>query len=360
MNNKFLNENNSIIKDKELNCFYSEIISNPRNIKYYTDLTKDSYCQYSFLDNIFNVFKSIDSILYLVYTNDKKSIIFFDLINNQKVNEIQKAHEWSISNFRHFLDKIDHRDLLISISFGNNIKLWNVKNMECLFNYSKIYNFGTIYSACLINDNNQNFLITSNSDYPSNIGLIKIFDFNGIKIKEINESNDSTFFIDTFYDKNLSKNFIITGNYDYVKSYDYINNNIYHKYCDSEDHDKDKSCHISIIIHDFGNVIKMIESSYDGNIRIWNFHSGELLKKIFVNKNYQLNGICLWNNNFLFVGCHDNNIKLIELNNDKIYDIIGHKKYVLTIKKIIHPKFGECLISQGPLDDQIKLWTIQN
>ena len=102
----------------------------------------------------------------------------------------------------------------------------------------------------------------------------------------------------------------------------------------------------------------MIESSYDGNIRIWDFHSGELIKKIFISK-YQLNGICLWDSDYLFVGCHDNKIKLIELNNEKIIDIIGHKSYVLTIKKIYIPRFGECLISQGPLDDQIKLCAIK-
>ena len=43
----------------------------------------------------------------------------------------------------------------------------------------------------------------------------------------------------------------------------------------------------------------MIESSYDGNIRVWNFHSGELIQKIFVSK-YQLNVICLWDNNLYF------------------------------------------------------------
>ena len=328
---------------------------NPENIKYFNNLTNDSYCQYGFLDNIFSVFKSIDDIIYLIYTNEKKSIISYNLLTNQKINEIQKAHKWSIFNFRHYLDIINRRDLLISISFGNNIKLWNTKNWECIFIYTNIYDCGTIYSACFIKDNQQSYIITSNSDYPSNFGLIKIFDFNGNKIKDIKDSNDSTFFIDTYYDNHLSKYFIITGNYDYVKSYDYNNNIIYHKYCDSADKEKDKSCHISIVMNNKEELTKMIESSYDGNIRIWDFHSGELIKKIFISK-YQLNGICLWDSDYLFVGCHDNKIKLIELNNEKIIDIIGHKSYVLTIKKIYIPRFGECLISQGPLDDQIKLW----
>ena len=346
-------------EDKNENIFKCEYKTNPTNIEYYSDLTKDSYCQYSFLDNIFNIFKSINNILYLIYTNEMKSIFFYDLINNQKINEIKKAHKMTIFNIRHHLDIINKRDLIISISFGNNIKLWNINNLECLFYFNHIYDCGTIYSACFINDNNKNYIITSNSDFPSNFGMIKIYDFEGNKIKEINESNDSTFFIDIFYDKKICKNFIITGNYDYVKSYDYSDNKVYHKYCDSIDHEKDKSVHISITINDFKNVIKLIESSYDGNIRIWNFHSGDLIKKIYISA-YQLNGICLWNNKYLFVGCHDKNMKLINLDNEEIKDISGHKHYVLAIKKVIHPKLGECLISQGSLNDQIKLWTVKN
>lgn len=346
-------------EDKNENIFKCEYKTNPTNIEYYSDLTKDSYCQYSFLDNIFNIFKSINNILYLIYTNEMKSIFFYDLINNQKINEIKKAHKMTIFNIRHYLDTINKRDLIISISFGNNIKLWNINNLECLFYFNHIYDCGTIYSACFINDNNKNYIITSNSDFPSNFGMIKIYDFEGNKVKEINESNDSTFFIDIFYDKKIRKNFIITGNYDYVKSYDYSDNKVYHKYCDSIDHEKDKSVHISITINDFKNVIKLIESSYDGNIRIWNFHSGDLIKKIYISE-YQLNGICLWNNKYLFVGCHDKNMKLINLDNEEIKDISGHKHYVLAIKKVIHPKLGECLISQGSLNDQIKLWTVKN
>ena len=339
------------------NNIQNEFKSNPTNIKYFTDLTNDSYCQYSFLDNIFNIFKSIDNILYLIYTNEKKSIFFFDLINNQKISEIKKAHKMTIFNIRHYLDTIKKRDLIISISFGKNIKLWNIKNLECLYYYNHIYDCGTIYSACFIKDNNNNYIITSNSDFPSNFGMIKIFDFYGNKIKEINDSNDSTFFIDIFYDKNKSKDYIVTGNYNYVKSYDYSNNKVYHKYCDSEDHEKDKSVHISVVINDSEDVIKMIESSYEGHIRIWDFHSAELIKKIYISQ-YQLNGICLWNNKYLFAGCHDKNLKLINLDSEEIINIMGHKNYVLAIKKIIHPKYGECLISQGSLDDQIKLWTI--
>ena len=81
-----------------------------------------------------------------------------------------------------------------------------------------------------------------------------------------------------------------------------------------------------------------------------------MIKKIIVG-NDLLNGICLWNNNFLFVGCKDSTIKLVSLKKGKIIkDLNGHNNSVLTLKKINHPKYGECLLSQGKENDQIKIW----
>src|SRR3712207_9253464 len=51
---------------------------------------------------------------------------------------------------------------------------------------------------------------------------------------------------------------------------------------------------------------------YTTLFRSWNFHSGDMMKKIQVEKGLPLVGICLWSNEFLFVGCTDNSIRLIE------------------------------------------------
>ena len=114
--------------------------------------------------------------------------------------------------------------------------------------------------------------------------------------------------------------------------------------------------HCSVIINKEEKLIKMIESGTDGLIRIWNFHSGLLLKKISVSRQW-LYGICLWNNQYLLAGCTDKKIKLIDLKNGKfLKDFDGHNNIVLTIKKINHPKYGTCLLSQGFKNEHIKLW----
>ena len=193
-------------------------------------------------------------------------------------------------------------------------------------------------------------------NWENNCEPIKIFDFNGKKIKEMYDSKDRTFFIDSFYDKNLNKNYIITSNENYIKSYDYNNNKIYHKYYENENEEPYK-----FIIQLNEELVKLIENCEDGNIRIWDFHTGLLIKKIQVIFNNRLIDACLWNNTYMFVGCEDKSIKLVDLKNGLfINSFTGHTEDVLTIKKINQPQYGECLISQGYDDDQIKLWINKN
>ena len=240
------------------------------------------------------------------------------------------------------------------ISGENNIKLWNVNNWELILNLKNINNKGILFSGCFLNENNKNYIVSSNLNLKDNLEPIKIFDFNGKKIKEINDSKDRTFFIDSFYDKNLNKNYIITSSENYIKSYDYNNNKIYHKYYENEN-----GIHQVFIIQVNEELIKLIENCKDGNIRIWNFHTGLLVKKIKINKNGLIDA-CLWNNIFMLVGCDDKSIKLVDLKNGIVINFFTEQnELVVSIKKIHHPQYGECLISQG-YDDKIKLWINKN
>ena len=340
--------NDSIMKiDEDIQKNNDKI--NPNDIKLFTIITKDSYADY-ILDNTFALFTSINDIIYLVYSNSKKSIISYNLLDNKKINEIKNAHARDITNFRYFFDKINKRDLMISISLSdNNLKLWNMNNFECLINLENVNKSGRLFSGCMFSENNAIYIITSCA-YGNNES-IKIFDMNKIKIKEIKDSTESAYFIDIFFDNNLSKNFLVVGNHGFIKSYDYNNNKIYRKY-----NDNDNNRHCSIIINKKEEVVKLIDSSFDGNIRIWDFHSGQLLNKIKVSNNGWLIGICLWDNENLFVGCGDKSIKLIDLRNRLIKsNLNGFKNKVLCIKKILHPQYGECLISQEYENGAIKL-----
>ena len=262
-------EKNEILLKKEV-IMEKKPTNKINKIQLLNNLTNDSYSDYT-LDNTFAAFKSIDDIFYLIYSNISKSIIGYNIIENKKLIEIKNAHKKDITNFRHFLDKVNKRDLIISISLSdNNLKLWNITNFECLINLENINKSGRLFSACLFSENSTNYIITSCA-YGNNES-IKIFDMNSNKIKELNDSTDSVYFMDIYYDQGTSINYIIVGSNGLIKSYDYNNDKIYHKY---NDNSKNRHCSLIIKNNDSDKVIKLFDSCFDGNIRIWDFHSGK-------------------------------------------------------------------------------------
>ena len=357
-NNNLIKENNDRIitkNNKENNKNQKTKIikvkkTHPERITYLKDVTKDSF-SYFYLDNTFIVFTSFQNIFTLIYSTKEKSIVSFDLINYKKINEIKGAHNELITNIRYIKDLPNKRDLVLSISYDSNIKLWDYNNLECLTDINNIYESGYLFSACFLYDNNKLYIIASN--YSESNDVLKVYDLSGNFIKEINDSYGSTNFIDSFNDTKMGKNYIITGNIGCVKSYDFSRNKLYKIYSEEDFNDH---CSVVINCNMYNKMIRLIESSGDGIIRIWNFHSGILLKRILI-YNKRLLGLCLWSDNYIFVGCEDKSIKLIDLKNEEVINnLIGNNDAVLNIKKIKHPKFGDCLISQGFKNNQIKLW----
>ena len=350
-----LKEENKTLKNELNKLKKSEDNNNPKDLKLVSSVINDSYDHYG-LNNAFIVFKTINEIFYIIYSTKNKSFICYNLNVNKKEKVINNYHNNIITNFRHFFDKEEKRDLIMSISADdNNIRLWNINNLECITNITNINNGGVLDSSCFLKENNKNYIITSN--YNNEAGKseqIKVFNFKGQLIKTINDSKDKTFFIDSYYDHILCKNYIITGNYSYLKSYDFSNNKVYHQYLDN----KNIYNHFHFILVINKNKIKLIDGCDDGIIRIWNFHSGLLINKIESGKGlFKIGSLCLWNNNYIFVGSKDT-IRLIELKNGLIIkEFKGHNNYVCTIIKIIHPKYGELLLSQNMHDSNINLWS---
>ena len=323
----------------------------PPNLKLYSEITKNSYGCFD-LDNTFTAFKSVSEYLFLVYSTKSKSLICYDLIKFQLIIEIKHAHNIYITNVRHFLDEKTKRDLIISISDrNNNLKLWNVNNWECIIEISNVNNNGFLCSACLLNEKDNIYIISSNCNMNGETEKIKVFDLEKNIIKEINDSDEKIYFIDSYYDKQNDKLYLLTGNMNYIKSYDYNQNNLFNRYFENE-----SGVHISIITNFQNNLLTLIESCSHGFIRIWNFQSAELLNKIKVDNDW-IFGVCLWDENYALVACKLKKIKLINLSKGIIENVLdGHNSGIFTIKKIIHPYLGECILSQGYENDQIKLW----
>ena len=199
---------------KKVNNIYKNkrYIENPEKIQFYKNIVDDSFTLF-WIDNVFCLFTSIDDILYLIYANVKNSIITYNMIDNKKIIEIKNAHKRPISNFRNFLDKKNKRNLIISMSYhDNNLKIWNTKNWTFLLDIKKVNKSGYLWSACLLNDNNnKTYVITSNfvDRKKYEILKMKVLDLKGKIIKEIEDSNDNTFFIDIYYETSKINKIII-------------------------------------------------------------------------------------------------------------------------------------------------------
>ena len=242
-------------------------------------------------------------------------------------------------------------------SVQRRLKLYNAKNWQCMLNINYVYKEGSLLSSDFLNDKEETYIITCNYNGGRYNEPIKIFDLKGNKIKEINDSKEEARFIFSYYDIKKDKNYIIEGNFDYLKSYDYNENKLYHNYID---YDKDKIT--NAIINDNEEIIKLIACGFQ-NITIWNFHSGILFNKIKIFE--KMSELCLWNDDYIFVGCFDdkNNyeIKLVDLKYGTIVKrLSGHKGYIVTIRKIILPNYGECLISQELKQFEFKVGNLRN
>ena len=64
-------------------------MDNPEGIQFQRNISNDSYTYWEIV-NTFTVFKSINNILLLIYTNDFNSIIAYNLINNNNFWKLKK------------------------------------------------------------------------------------------------------------------------------------------------------------------------------------------------------------------------------------------------------------------------------
>ena len=338
----------------------SELFSNRPNYKIIKKIEDESIAGNTNY-NCICVFKSIEDIYYLIYTTKDNSIISYNIITNQIINKIKNVDDEALGIFDHCLDKINHRDLLLSLFIESKIiKIWNIKNFECIL---KLQNFNSneCCDSCFLNISEQIYIITTanNNEIYENQDKIKIYDLEGNLIKEINESNkDVTFCVITYYDKKSGINYIVTGNESDIKAYNYEKNKKYKKYIVYDKH----ICIKSLLIYDKEKITELIGSCSDEKIRIWNFHTGKFLHKIKIFEDYvgfferKINFLDFENDQNIFLGCSNKTIYLLNLKYGIIIDrLCIHKGEVSFVKKFKTEKYGNILISKG---GSIIIWKI--
>ena len=361
VDNELKNKNNNIEKKNEINDINKSV---PKDLKFSRNIAIDSFSEWG-IDNVFAAFISVDKIPFIVYTLEDRALIIFNIEERKVVNSIKNAHNNFITNIHHLYDEIENRDIILSVSSKDNvIKLWNFRNLKLLFKSKSINKKGYLLSACFLKYDGKYCIATSNGGLdPIDYEPIKIYDFKGKKILEIDYSNHNTNFITTYYDNEVS-NFLISGNDGFIKSYEINLSSRCATFVDKMYENEPNSQNLSkgyrsAVVISNGKDTMLIGSHDDGDIRIWDFYEIKLIRKIKSGNN-SLRGICKWNENYIFIGSKDKTIKIVDIKNGTIIKSIdGHKSTVISLKIIKLDKFGYCLVSQGMGKGEINLWEIQ-
>ena len=351
-------------------------MQSPRELKVFNKIIREE-------NHNFILFKSVYDLILLVFIGKNYSIITYNVIDNKKIFEIKKANE-TLNELKHYFDKNNERDLVSSISLhDNNIKIWNFNNLECILNIN--YRIGNFFlnlnSVCFLNNGKDIHLIVSSINMPQN-QLIHIYNLRGEKIKEINNNKLRNYFVGTFYDDKFLKNYIIISTNADVRALDYNDNKIIKHYTPVneqpikvtkiKDVETNRRLHFDenhtirlvdyskgplyIIVKECGNITKLFAGMKENTIKIWNFHSTQLLSEICISK-LTIKSICLWDEENLLVGT-SGGLKLIDLNKNKLA-----KKYtdIINIERMdicTIPKYGKCLITENY--NEMNLWTNKN
>ena len=343
-----LSKNNPIIYSSHILAL--KFTKDPKDYIYKEDLCSTAHKTNS-IDKVFCAFKSFSGESLVVWGTPQYNIEFFDLEKNKIIRTIIKAHTQTIFSCRHYAD-VKHRiNYVITSSYDRTVKVWDLKTYSYLVNILNAHSGYYIYSVSILfeEEENSKYIITS---APNE--YMKIWDFNGKYIRNFGQNDESTYFIDVYYNSKEKKNYILNANSNDVKSYSFQNGEIYHKYKGTP-----QTWHMSAVVNETREQNILIESDGNGYIRMWEFNTANLIKTISSSSSLNLRGICLWNDDYLFAAGNDYQVKLIDLSGGKLVKSFkGHSSTVCSLEKIVHPKYGECLISQA-LDGKLKVWASQ-
>ena len=325
----------------------NKFINDPNELVFKQDICSNSHKTNS-IDRVFCAFKSFNGEPLVVWGSTSLNIEFYDCNKDKIVKTIFQAHKQTIFSCRHYPDVRLRKDYIITSSNDRSVKVWDITKDNYDLYISNVHNGYYIYSVSLLCHIHKetNYIITSCPNEK-----MKVWDFSGAYLRNFGQSNESTYFIDIFYNKIQKKYFVINANSNDVKSYHFETGDLFQKYKGTP-----QTWHMSAVVNDVNDIFVLIESDGNGTIRIWNFDTAELLKSINSTNSINLRGICLWNDRYLFAAGNDSQVKLFDLEEGKfVKTFTGHTSTVCTLEKIMHPKYGGCLISHA-LDGKLKIW----
>ena len=257
------------------------------------------------------------------------------------------------------------KEYIISSDINGVIIIWEIIDINN-YNYKKYeikLKLNDFIYSCLMYFDNFNYIITSTCGNEKT----KLFILNNNNIKFVqnikHSKNNNVYYLLIWYGKINKQNYLMQ----FCKKKIVINNiNKNEIYWNLIDEKNKNACYMNGFIftnNNYNNNNELYEylytASMNGYINIWELNQKILLNTIFINNNF-LSNMIQWNENYIIMtNGNKNNILIMDLNYGRIISSIfsKHEKGIMNIKKIIHPIYGECLLSCG-LEGDIILWVI--
>ena len=311
---------------------------------------------------------------YIIYPCSKNNDINILRIRDNKSIKSLKGHGKSVYIVKYFYCEKKRLHYLLSAEYDGIVLVWNLNTFTIIHTINTEYK-GSINSFLIIF--NYDYILTSTDGANSIKDSTKIYSlFSGKFVKIIPNSykNETLYMINWIN----NKDYIIELCYQYIIVYELLNGNIYHIF-------KDNKINCYYYTGFISNENKYLYTcSSKGDINIWDLYnkkkiftikikSGELFKILpwSIEKSKLYNKI----HNYILVADRANkgiyciyiNFKKenIDKNNNNfdinynIFTLYRNGKVIKCIKKIIHPKYGESLLSSNN-DKNIDLWINNN
>ena len=372
----YIQKNKNEIEDYENKTKYL-YHSSPIKFKYKMDIcSNNTSCGWNDMFEIYISYR--DNKEYLASPdNNNFNINIISLINN-KLETSLEGHNNRVRAIRYFINEYKNNnnenendinndskiiyEYLISADDNHIIIVWDLLN-----NYEIRQKVDTNYEddiySCLIffnnEDINQNYIISSTYSTSNDIqnSATKIYSLEtGKYLFHIKESNyDNIYYLLLWLNKENNTYYLIQFSYKkiIINSLDPKNNEPYAKLVNEPENE-----HYSGFIYSKNNTEYLCTSCYNGFIHVWDLYSKKIVNVI--DTKCILCHIIQWSEQYVIVADFENKTFIIvNLDKKEIYNDISvkHTMEVKCVKKFLHPKYGECLLTAGR-DKTIKLWKI--
>ena len=348
---------------KTFKVSYEMFIKNPNELKYNCSIVNNLSAKG--VNDIFEVFISTkDNQAYLISKNAKTHCLDVILLNNCKIINSLQGHKNTITMVRYFMNYKGKNEYLISADIEKNVIVWDINDNYKILHFIKTeYIDVVIYSCYIFFDNfDNNYIFTScglNRYKKNNTTFTKMYSFkDGNFIKNMQFSDDNnTYYLLVWYNENNKTNFLIELCEEKITITNFVNNELYKnllpfgfkilKY-------------YSGFIHrnNIGRDLLCCSTS-NGCIVIWDLLSLQLFYFGRISK-VELYNIIPWNKKYIIIsGGSNKSIKIFDIDILKEVNSIKteYSSNINCVKKILHPIYGESLLSSGN-DHQIRLWNI--